>query len=181
MRARYESTSSFDVTRPARIASCSSTIDFSKTSKAGACAGACAAMPAPASTSPAKAGRHDRAGRHECGIIAGILPRGTARRARVAARTIRRHMRKTALTLGAAVAAGAALSVTLLAQGQGITSKDILDGFANPARWLTNAGDYTGQRHSPLKQITPSNASQLAPQWTFQTGAVSGQFAAAPI
>ena len=49
------------------------------------------------------------------------------------------------------------------------------------ARWLTNAGDYSGQRHSPLKQITPANASQLAPQWTFQTGGVTGQFEATPI
>src|SRR5580765_1353462 len=94
---------------------------------------------------------------------------------------VRRHMRKHAFRFGVAAAAGAALSVALLAQGQGIGSKDVLDGFANPARWLTNAGDYTGQRHSPLKQITPSNASQLAPQWTFQTGGVTGQFEATPI
>jgi alcohol dehydrogenase (cytochrome c) len=90
-------------------------------------------------------------------------------------------MRKTAFSFGAAVAAGVALSVSLLAQSQGITSRDILDGFANPARWLTNAGDYTGQRHSPLKQITPANAAQLAPQWTFQTPGVTGQFEATPI
>src|SRR4051812_12977798 len=90
-------------------------------------------------------------------------------------------MRKTAFGFGGAAAAGAALSVSLLAQSQGITGKDILDGFANPARWLTNAGDYSGQRHSPLKQITPANAAQLAPQWTFQTGGVTGQFEATPI
>jgi alcohol dehydrogenase (cytochrome c) len=89
-------------------------------------------------------------------------------------------MRKTAFRVAAAAIAGAALSLSLAAQGQGITTKDILDGFANPARWLTNAGDYSGQRHSPLKQITPANASQLAPQWTFQTG-VTGQFEATPI
>ena len=56
-------------------------------------------------------------------------------------------------------------------QGQGpatgITSKDLLDGLANPSRWLTYSGDYTGQRFSPLAQITPANAAQLAPQWTF--------------
>jgi len=93
-------------------------------------------------------------------------------------------MRKAVILFGAAAVAGAALSAALLAQGQGgqgVSSKDVLDGFANPARWLTNAGDYTGQRHSPLKQITPANASQLAPQWTFQTGGVTGQFEATPI
>src|SRR5690349_13774880 len=93
----------------------------------------------------------------------------------------RRHMRKTVFNLTAAVAAGVtALTISAAGQSAGITGKDILDGFANPARWLTNAGDYTGQRHSPLKQITPANASQLAPQWTFQTG-VTGQFEATPI
>ena len=32
------------------------------------------------------------------------------------------------------------------------------------------SGDYSGQRHSPLTQITPDNAHRLAAQWTFQTG-----------
>ena len=50
-----------------------------------------------------------------------------------------------------------------------ITSQDLLNGFKNPARWLTYSGDYTGQRHSPLKQITPENVGRLAAQWTFQT------------
>ena len=67
-----------------------------------------------------------------------------------------------------------------LASMQGITNKDILDGLANGARWLTHSGDYTGQRHSPLTQITPANVGQLAAQWTFQTG-VLGKFEATPI
>ena len=37
-----------------------------------------------------------------------------------------------------------------------------------------------GQRLSPLTQITPANASQLAAQWTFQTGVVN-KFEATPI
>jgi alcohol dehydrogenase (cytochrome c) len=61
-----------------------------------------------------------------------------------------------------------------------IATKDILDGFKNPSRWVTNHGDYGGQRFSPLTQITAANASQLAPQWTFQTG-VPGNFEATPI
>jgi len=48
---------------------------------------------------------------------------------------------------------------------QGITSKDLLDGLANPSRWLTHSGDYFGQRFSPLTQITPVNVGQLAAQW----------------
>jgi alcohol dehydrogenase (cytochrome c) len=71
-----------------------------------------------------------------------------------------------------------AASVSL--QAQGISHKDLLDGLGNPARWLTYSGDYSGRRHSPLTQITPANASQLAAQWTFQTG-VPGKFEATPI
>ncbi len=50
-----------------------------------------------------------------------------------------------------------------------ITSQDLLDGLKNPSRWLTFSGEYTGQRHSPLKQLTPANVSGLVPQWVFQT------------
>src|SRR6478752_9305336 len=49
-----------------------------------------------------------------------------------------------------------------------ISGVDLLDGLKNPERWLTYSGDYTGQRHSPLKQITPANVSRLSSQWTFQ-------------
>jgi alcohol dehydrogenase (cytochrome c) len=52
----------------------------------------------------------------------------------------------------------------------GITYEDILQGLDDPTRWLTFSGDYTGQRHSPLAQITPENVHRLSPQWTFQTG-----------
>jgi alcohol dehydrogenase (cytochrome c) len=49
-----------------------------------------------------------------------------------------------------------------------VTSQDLLDGFKNPARWLTFSGDYSGRRHSPLTQITPANVGRLSAQWTFQ-------------
>ena len=52
----------------------------------------------------------------------------------------------------------------------GVTYEDILQGLADPSRWLTFSGDYSGQRHSPLAQITPENVHRLVPQWTFQTG-----------
>ena len=51
-----------------------------------------------------------------------------------------------------------------------MTAEQLLAGSADPTRWLIFAGDYTGQRHSPLTQVTPDNVNQLAPQWTFQTG-----------
>jgi alcohol dehydrogenase (cytochrome c) len=55
----------------------------------------------------------------------------------------------------------------------GVTAQALLDGHnKNPSSWLTFSGDYSGQRHSPLKQITPQNAHRLAAQWTFQTGII---------
>ena len=65
-------------------------------------------------------------------------------------------------------------------RAQDITKKELLDGLSNPSRWLTYSGDYSGQRFSPLTQITPANAGQLAAQWTFQTG-VNNKFEATPL
>ena len=36
-------------------------------------------------------------------------------------------------------------------------------------QWITFSGDYTGQRHSPLTQISPSNVAELTEQWTFDS------------
>jgi len=80
---------------------------------------------------------------------------------------------------GPACAVGMAIA-TVIAHAQDITSKDLLDGLANPSRWLTYSGDYTGQRFSSLTQITAANAEQLAAQWTFQTGVIN-KFEATPI
>jgi alcohol dehydrogenase (cytochrome c) len=55
----------------------------------------------------------------------------------------------------------------------GIGYRDLLDGLKDPTRWLTFSGDYTGRRHSPLKQITTENVHRLAAQWTFQTGTMT--------
>src|SRR4051794_33686781 len=54
----------------------------------------------------------------------------------------------------------------------GVTFQDLIQGYKNPGRWLTFSGDYSGQRHSPLKQITPENAHTLSAQWAFQTGII---------
>src|SRR5262245_64228196 len=36
--------------------------------------------------------------------------------------------------------------------------------------WPTYHGDFSGQRHSKLTQITPDNVRQLTLAWAFQTG-----------
>jgi alcohol dehydrogenase (cytochrome c) len=57
-----------------------------------------------------------------------------------------------------------------------VTTQDLIDGLKHPSRWLTYSGDYTGRRHTPLKQITVDNAHRLAAQWTFQAeGMVIGR------
>jgi putative heme-binding domain-containing protein len=38
-----------------------------------------------------------------------------------------------------------------------ITPQDLLDGLKDSSRWLSYSGDYSGQRHSPLTQVTPEN------------------------
>jgi alcohol dehydrogenase (cytochrome c) len=79
----------------------------------------------------------------------------------------------------AAAALTAVAAVTVL-HAQDIVDRDLLDGLANPARWLTHSGDYAGHRFSPLTEITGANVDQLAAQWTFQTG-VANKFEATPI
>lgn len=62
--------------------------------------------------------------------------------------------------------------VSVAAQQNGsepVGSQDILAGLKDPSRWVTYSGDYSGQRHSPLKQITPQNVQRLTAQWTFQS------------
>jgi len=45
------------------------------------------------------------------------------------------------------------------------------DTLLNPApdMWPTYHGDYSGQRHSPLDQITPENVDMLGLAWVFQS------------
>ena len=51
---------------------------------------------------------------------------------------------------------------------QGMTSANLLHPAADS--WPGYHGDYTGQRHSHLTQITPQNVSTLGLAWVFQTG-----------
>ena len=73
--------------------------------------------------------------------------------------------------IAALVIASGGLSVAAQQQAGSppVTVQDLLGGLKDPARWLTYAGDYSAQRHSPLTQITPANAKGLIPQWVFQT------------
>ena len=46
-----------------------------------------------------------------------------------------------------------------------VTYEDILEGPTE--EWLTYAGDYASQRHSPLDRITTGNVSSLVPKWVY--------------
>src|ERR1700674_5171722 len=50
-----------------------------------------------------------------------------------------------------------------------VTGQDLLAGLKDPTRWLTFSGEYNGQRHSPLTQLTPQNVAGVSAQWMFQT------------
>ncbi len=75
-------------------------------------------------------------------------------------------LKRDAAPVGAAASAAAAAA-------SGVTYEHLLAGLSNPERWLTHSGDYSAQRHSPLRQITPENVSTLVPAWTFQTGTLT--------
>src|SRR2546426_5656382 len=62
-----------------------------------------------------------------------------------------------------------ALSLPCAAQ---VRYEDILKGPGD--NWLTYAGDYSGRRHSPLKQITADNAGSLVPKWVYHIPKASG-------
>src|SRR5438552_14824875 len=80
---------------------------------------------------------------------------------------IRRIFSITVLTFTVGVLAPAAQPQT--AQSP-ITGQDLLQGLKNPSRWLTFSGDYSGQRHSPLQQLTPQNVAGLVPQLDLSDG-----------
>ncbi len=65
-----------------------------------------------------------------------------------------------------------ALSTAMIWPGivfaQGMTSANLLHPTADS--WPGYHGDYSGQRHTHLTQITPQNVSALGLAWVFQTG-----------
>jgi alcohol dehydrogenase (cytochrome c) len=84
----------------------------------------------------------------------------------------RKNMTRTVTLAGALLSSALLLAQENTNAPPGITFQDLLQGYKNPSRWLTYSGDYSGQRHSPLTQITPANAHRLAAKWTFQTGVI---------
>jgi alcohol dehydrogenase (cytochrome c) len=75
---------------------------------------------------------------------------------------------------GLAIVAVACVLVT----AQGLDPAALLK--PSPDSWPTYHGDYSGQRHSRLTQITPDNVGQLTLAWSFQTGQTQ-QIKASPI
>src|SRR5262249_4948113 len=71
-------------------------------------------------------------------------------------------------TRAVSLAAGLSLAYWSLVIGQGLDPASLLKPRADS--WPTYHGDYSGQRHSRLKQITPANVHQLTLAWAFQTG-----------
>ena len=69
-------------------------------------------------------------------------------------------------SLATGIGIGISFSVGLLAEG--VDPKDLL--HPPPDSWLTYHGDYSGQRHSGLTEITPENVGRLKQVWRFQTG-----------
>src|ERR1051326_4978842 len=45
----------------------------------------------------------------------------------------------------------------------------ILHANQEPQNWLTYSGNYNGQRHSTLSQISPENARDLTLKWVYQS------------
>ena len=67
-----------------------------------------------------------------------------------------------------------ALVLALIASGSGViqaqvTFDRLLRADQEPQNWLTYSGNLSGQRYSPLTQITPGNVKNLELQWVFQT------------
>ena len=63
---------------------------------------------------------------------------------------------------------GMVLLLAALALAQGVDPAALLKPPVDA--WLTYHGDYSGQRHTRLNQITAENVGQLKRVWSFQAG-----------
>jgi alcohol dehydrogenase (cytochrome c) len=69
------------------------------------------------------------------------------------------------------VLAGFAIFIGLVGMRAGAQHADPKELLNPPVdAWLTYHGEYNGQRHSRLTQITPENVARLKQVWRFQTG-----------
>ena len=71
------------------------------------------------------------------------------------------------------------LSAALAVQGQ-VTQQRLLNADKEPQNWLTYGGNYSGQRYSPLTQISAANVNNLHMQWAFQQRSIE-KFESTPI
>lgn len=85
-------------------------------------------------------------------------------------------MKKYAILLG--LLAASAGADCLRAQ---VTYERLLKAAQEPHNWLHYSGDYSGRRHSALKQIHTGNVEHLRAQWVFQTGAAGSKFEVTPL
>jgi alcohol dehydrogenase (cytochrome c) len=65
----------------------------------------------------------------------------------------------------------------LLAQ---ISPERLLRAADEPRNWLTYSGTYFSQRHTPLREVTPSNVKDLEQKWVFQAQSLQS-FSATPL
>jgi alcohol dehydrogenase (cytochrome c) len=73
------------------------------------------------------------------------------------------------------------LSLNAIAQ---VPPERLLNAEREPGSWLLHHGDYDGQRHSDLTQITRDNVAQLDLQWIWQVRSAAGaaqKFEATPL
>ncbi|MBV8730851.1 MAG: PQQ-binding-like beta-propeller repeat protein, partial [Acidobacteriia bacterium] len=70
------------------------------------------------------------------------------------------------------------LGLCLAASAQSVDPTLLLRAPADS--WLTYHGDYSGRRHTSLKQIAPGNVANLEQVWRFQTGGTQ-QIKSSPI
>lgn len=78
----------------------------------------------------------------------------------------------------------AAVAVSTAVQAQDVTPARLLSAAAEPGNWLLYHGDYDGQRHSDLTQITTNNVAELELKWIWQSRSRDGsseKFEATPL
>ena len=79
------------------------------------------------------------------------------------------------------LAAGLVSAAGLQAQ---VAPERLLAAEAEPGNWLLYHGDYDGQRHTDLEQITPANVGNLELKWIWQVRSAAGaaqKFEATPL
>jgi alcohol dehydrogenase (cytochrome c) len=81
----------------------------------------------------------------------------------------------------ASMVAAAGLAAFGAAQlGAQVTPDRILRAAQEPQNWLTYGGDYTSQRYTTLRQVTPVNVRNLEQKWVYQ-GQVLGAWQSTPL